>query len=63
MASMEKELAMFMQAEKQRTSKLFEHARIIKFIATLIAIALAILLAVAMFYLFRKNPGILNPHG
>jgi hypothetical protein len=58
--SLEKELAMFMQAEKQRTARAFQQARALKFIATLAAIILAIFVAVAVIYMLRKNPGLFH---
>jgi N-acetylglutamate synthase-like GNAT family acetyltransferase len=60
--SMEKELGMLMQAEKARTSKMFEQARTIKFIATLLAIVFAVFVIGAVFFLVRKNGGMLMPH-
>ena len=60
--SLEKELAMFMAAEKQRTDRAFQHARTLKMIATALAVIFAIFVAGALFYLVRKNPGLLIPH-
>ena len=58
--SLEKELAMFMEAEKQRTARAFRHARMLKVAATFLAVAFAIFVIVALFYLFRRNPGMLR---
>jgi N-acetylglutamate synthase-like GNAT family acetyltransferase len=58
--SADKEFAMFMQAEKQRTKRAFQHARILKVIATLIALALLGLVAVGAFLVIQKNPGLLH---
>lgn len=58
--SLEKEFGLFMAAEKERTKKMFEQARLIKMIATLLALVFAAFVIVAMVYLFKKNPGILN---
>jgi N-acetylglutamate synthase-like GNAT family acetyltransferase len=60
--SLEKELGMLMQAEKARTNKMYEQARVIKFIATLIAIVFAVFVIGAVFFLMRKNGGTLMPH-
>ena len=53
--SMEKELAVFMQAEKARTTKIYEQARIIKFIATVAAILFGVFVIGALIFLMRKN--------
>ncbi|SRR5258707_8136444 len=54
--SLDREFAMFMESEKQRTQRAFRHARILKAIASLLAfVVFALILGVA-FYLFRKNP-------
>jgi N-acetylglutamate synthase-like GNAT family acetyltransferase len=58
--SLDKEFALFMESEKQRTQKAFQHARILKGIATLVAIAVLILILGAAFFLVRKNPGLLH---
>ncbi len=54
--SMEKELSLFMAAEKQRTARAFQHARTMKSIATVLAIVFALFVGVTLFYLLRKNP-------
>ena len=59
--SMEKELAVFMQAEKARTTKMQEHARIIKFLATTAAIIFGVFVIGALIFLMRKNGGALIP--
>ena len=61
-ASLDKEFAMFMQSEKQRTERAFRHARVLKMVATLIAFTVLILVIAGAFYLLRKNPGLLRPH-
>ncbi len=55
--SLEKELALFMEAEKQRTARAFQQARVLKFIATLLAVAFAIFVVFAVVFMLRKNPG------
>jgi hypothetical protein len=54
--SAEREFAKFMEAEKQRTAKAFQHARTLKFIANFIAFALAIFALAVLIYWFRRNP-------
>lgn len=58
--SLDKEFALFMQSEKQRTSRVFEHARTIK--ATLTVLALLLLVAVVVWAarLFMRNPQLLH---
>jgi hypothetical protein len=56
----DKEFAMFMAAEKQRSAKRLAQARALKFIATLVAILVAMLALGAAFYLVRKNPSLLG---
>jgi len=53
--SMEKELAVFMQAEKARTSKLRDQAKIIRFIATLAAVVFGVFVVGALIFLMKKN--------
>jgi hypothetical protein len=55
--SMEKELAMLMAAEKARTARTLQRAQIVKYVATGLAVILAIFVAIAVFYLIRNNPG------
>jgi hypothetical protein len=58
--SVDKEFALFMQSEKQRTERAFQHARVLKLIATVIAVALLLLVLVGAVYLFQKNPQLLH---
>jgi len=60
MTSLDKEFAMFMQSEKQRTARAFQHARILKTFATIIALAVLILVMVAAVYMLRRNPSLLH---
>ena len=53
--SMEKELAVFMQAEKARTTKIYEQARILKFVATIAAVIFGVFVIGALIFLMRKN--------
>jgi hypothetical protein len=54
--SLDKEFALFMESEKQRTAKAFQHARLLKAIATLIALAVFVLVIAAAFFIVRRNP-------
>ncbi len=56
----DKEFAMFMQSEKQRTDRAFQQARILKQVATLIALLLLILVVGGAFWLIMKNPQLLR---
>ncbi|HEY5912227.1 MAG TPA: hypothetical protein VJA21_16615 [Verrucomicrobiae bacterium] len=58
--SAEKEFAMFMEAEKQRSQRAIQQAKALKFVATLLAFGLLILVAVGAFLIFRKNPALLH---
>ncbi len=60
--SADKEFAMFIEAEKQSTQRIFGQARVLKFIAMGIAVLLAIFVIFAAIYLLRKNPQILQQH-
>jgi N-acetylglutamate synthase-like GNAT family acetyltransferase len=60
MISLDKEFALFMEAEKQRTARALQHARILKLVATLIALAVFALVLAGAFLLFRRNPQLLN---
>ena len=52
--SLDKEFALFKESEKQRTQRAFQQARILKMIATFIALALLVLVAAGAFYVVRK---------
>ncbi len=58
--SADKEFAVFMEAEKQRTARAFAQARVLKFVATLIAVAVLLLVVSGAFFLIRKNPQLLH---
>lgn len=58
--SLDKEFALFMESEKQRTARTMQNAKILKLIATLIALAVFGLVAAGAFLLLRKNPHLLN---
>jgi N-acetylglutamate synthase-like GNAT family acetyltransferase len=54
--SAEKEFAMFMEAEKQRTEKAFRQARTIKHVATLLSVGLAIFVLAVVIAWLKRNP-------
>ncbi len=58
--SADKEFAMFMEAERQRTQRTFQQARVLKFIATLIAISVVFLVMAGAFFVIRRNPQLLH---
>lgn len=60
--SLDKEFALFMQSEKQRTERAFQQAKVLKVIATLIALGVLILVIVGAFIIFKKHAGYPNPH-
>jgi N-acetylglutamate synthase-like GNAT family acetyltransferase len=54
--SSDKEFAMFMESERQKTARTFQQARFLKLIATLVALAVLCLVAAGAFLVLRKNP-------
>jgi N-acetylglutamate synthase-like GNAT family acetyltransferase len=58
--ALDKEFALFMQSEKQRTERVFQHARRLKTIVTLICFALLIVVAIWAVRLFMRNPQLLH---
>jgi len=58
--SLDKEFALFMQSEKQRTERVIQHARMIKIIMTLVAFALLIAVGVWAVRMFIRNPQLLH---
>jgi hypothetical protein len=58
--SADKEFAVFMQSERERTERAFQQARVLKIIATLLALALLCLVVAGAFLLIRRNPGLLH---
>lgn len=53
--SLDKEFALFMEAEKQRTARAFKQARVLKMVATLVAVALFGAVLLGAIYLMRNN--------
>ena len=60
--SIEKELAMMLQAEKDRTAQAIETGKKIKMFAMLLGLILAMFVIAAITYLLMKNPGALSPN-
>jgi len=58
--SLDKEFALFMDSEKQRTERAFHHARILKLIALVISLAVLALVIVGAVLIFKKNPNLLR---
>jgi hypothetical protein len=58
--SADQEFSMFMAAEKERTARTFQHARILKVIATLIAFTLLVFIMAGAFIVMKKNPHFLG---
>jgi hypothetical protein len=61
MVSIEKELAMFMQEEKQRSVRALQHAQTLKTVALFIAVLLLVFVIGVAIFVFRKHPEILSP--
>ena len=61
LVSIEKELALFMESEKQRTARTFQQVQTIKRVATWVALVLAVFVLGAIVYIFLRNPGVLIP--
>jgi hypothetical protein len=58
--SLDKEFALFMQSEKQRTEQVFQRARTLKTIVTLIALAVLIAVAVWGVKMLLRNPQLMH---
>jgi len=59
--AVEKELAVFMGAQKQNSERIIQQVKTLKVLATFIAIIFAIIAFAAAFYLVMKRPDILHP--
>jgi N-acetylglutamate synthase-like GNAT family acetyltransferase len=55
LVSLDKEFAMFMDSEKQRTARAFQHAKILKLIATLLALGIFIIVLIGAFMIFKRG--------
>lgn len=60
-ASMEKELAMFMAGEKRQSDRVFQQARTMKTIANLLAVIVVLLAIAAAIFVLIKRPQFLHP--
>ena len=58
--SADKEFALFMESERERTRRTLSQARALKLIATLVAFGVFILVVVGGFLLFKHNPQFLH---
>ena len=58
--SLDKEFAMFMESEKQHTARTFQQARVLKVVATLIALAVLLLVLAGAFFVVKNNPRLLG---
>ena len=54
--SADKEFAVFMEAEKQRTQRTFQQAKIVKVVATVLAIAILLLVLIVGYLFLKKSP-------
>ena len=58
--SADKEFAMFMEAERQRSLRTLQHAKILKVIAALVAFGVIAMALGGAFYLIRKRPNLIQ---
>jgi N-acetylglutamate synthase-like GNAT family acetyltransferase len=58
--SADREFALFMESEKERSRRAIQQAKVLKYIATLLAVALFAAVLLAAFFLLRKNPAMLG---
>ena len=59
--SVEREFELFMQSEKDRSQSAIEQAKMLKTIATVVAMVLAVVVIVAAIYFLRQSPRTLAP--
>lgn len=59
--SVEREFELFMQSEKDRSQAAIEQAKMLKTIATVVALILAVVVIGAALYFLKRNPQILAP--
>jgi len=60
--SADQEFALFMQTEKQRTARTLQHARLLKIVATLIALSVLLFIAIVGGSFVLRNYPQLRPH-
>ena len=58
--SADKEFALFMQSEKERTARTFQHARVLKVVATLIALILFGVVIAGLLFVAQHNQRLLH---
>ncbi len=58
--SADKEFALFMEAERQKTARALQQAKLLKVVATLIALGVLLLVMAGAFLLLRRNPQLLH---
>jgi N-acetylglutamate synthase-like GNAT family acetyltransferase len=58
--SADKEFAMFMEAEKQKTERTMQNAKLLKLVATLVSLGLLIVVCAGAFLILKKNPKLLG---
>jgi hypothetical protein len=58
--SADKEFAMFMASEKEKTERTMQQAKMLKLVATLVSLGLVLLVFAGAFILLKKNPRLLG---
>jgi hypothetical protein len=53
--SVDKEFAMFMESEKERTNRAFRHAKMLKMLATVLALVILVLVVLGAVYVMRNQ--------
>lgn len=58
--NLDKEFALFMESEKQHSQQMMDQAKVLKVLATILAVALLLGVIVGGIWVFTKNPGMLQ---
>ena len=58
--SADKEFAMFMAAEKEKTERTMQQAKLLKLVATLVSLGLVLVVFIGAFILLKRNPRLLG---
>ncbi|MFO1476206.1 MAG: hypothetical protein U1F98_06090 [Verrucomicrobiota bacterium] len=61
LVSLDKELALFKQAERERSAQVIRQAQLLKKVSTVLAILFAVFVIGALLYLMRRDPGMFTP--
>jgi N-acetylglutamate synthase-like GNAT family acetyltransferase len=61
LVSLEQEMVLFKQAERERTAQALRQAQLIKQASTFLAILFALFVIIALLYMVRRDPGIFTP--